>query len=209
VRQVAAHAGLGQATGWLYGINSLGAAVGCYLVGFHLLPEMGSFWTNITAATANLIVGAVAICVASRLPPVADLATGAGADDVATSVDQKVPSQAGSLGSGYLAAGLTGCGALMLQTVWNRQLGLVLGSSTYAFTAVLFVVMGAIGLGSLLFRAVFLRRAHDVAAASLVLTVLVLSTITGVLLLPLDSQCVGLTMLIRGNFVLNALVCIA
>src|SRR5207244_1785534 len=31
---------LSDAIGWLYGINTLGAAFGCYLAGFHLLPML-------------------------------------------------------------------------------------------------------------------------------------------------------------------------
>ena len=45
------------------------------------------------------------------------------------------------------AALLTGCGALILEIVWTRQLSLVLGGSTYAFTAMLFVVLVGIALG--------------------------------------------------------------
>src|SRR5262245_24024185 len=49
VRQFARCADAGVATSWLYGANTLGAAFGCYLVGFHLLPAWGLATTNLVA----------------------------------------------------------------------------------------------------------------------------------------------------------------
>ena len=37
---------LDQATGWLYAINTYGAAAGCYLTGFQLLPAVGLVTAN-------------------------------------------------------------------------------------------------------------------------------------------------------------------
>ena len=62
VRQLTARDGsLDQATGWLYGINTLGGAVGCYLAGFHLLPSLGLLWTNNLAAAFNIAIGIVSL----------------------------------------------------------------------------------------------------------------------------------------------------
>ena len=53
---------------------------------------------------------------------------------------------------------LTGCAALVLEMTWTRQLALILGGSTYAFTATLFVVLVGIALGSLIFHWWLQRR---------------------------------------------------
>jgi spermidine synthase len=48
------------------------------------------------------------------------------------------------------AAAIAGCAALMLEMLWARQLALILGGSTYAFSAMLSVLLLGIGLGSVL-----------------------------------------------------------
>jgi spermidine synthase len=213
VRQFAPRAGLGRAAGWLYGVNTLGAAAGCYFIGFHLLPELGLFWTNVSTAMANLVVGFVAVAWSGRVADDAGLATKSIpaetiAGDVAGGGKRQVSRPAGAVTAAYVIAGMTGGAALVLQTVWSRQLTLVLGSSTYAFTAVLFVVLGGIGMGSLLYRALFGKGARDAGTAAGMVVVLILSTIGGMRLLPFVAQFVGTAVLLRGNFVLNALVCV-
>ena len=64
IRQLTTRDGtLDQATGWLYAINTLGAAAGCYLAGFHLLPSFGLLSTNNAAAIVNLVIGTVSVLV--------------------------------------------------------------------------------------------------------------------------------------------------
>ncbi len=61
IRQLTARDGsLDQATAWLYAINTFGAAAGCYLTGFHLLPAFQLLWTN------NLAAGITSRSVSSR-----------------------------------------------------------------------------------------------------------------------------------------------
>ncbi len=153
-----ARSALSAATGWLYAVNTLGAGAGAYLTGFHLLPALGLPWTNRVAAIANLVIGSASIALAGRLAPArradsqttpAPKADGAGASALALRLGW--PRVHG-------AAALTGAAALILQITWNRQLAVVLGGSTYAFTATLFVVLIAIAAGSLLFHGVFRHR---------------------------------------------------
>ena len=54
-------------------------------------------------------------------------------------------------GSLRAAAFLSGLGSLALQMVWARQAALLVGGTTYAFTAVLGVFLLGIGAGSLAF----------------------------------------------------------
>ena len=62
IRQLTRRDGsLDEATGWLYAINTFGAAAGCYLTGFHLLPSLGLLWTNNLAALVNIAIGLVSI----------------------------------------------------------------------------------------------------------------------------------------------------
>ncbi len=62
IRQLTSRDGsLDEATGWLYAINTFGAAAGCYLAGFHFLPTIGLLWTNNMAASVNIAIGAISV----------------------------------------------------------------------------------------------------------------------------------------------------
>jgi len=50
VKQFTGPGEVGPTAGWLYAVNTGGAAVGCYLAGFHLLPWLGLSGTNFLAA---------------------------------------------------------------------------------------------------------------------------------------------------------------
>lgn len=187
-------AALEHSTAWLYGINTLGAAAGCYLTGFHLLPALGLELTNAGTAALNLVIAVVAMAlgrapVAGPRADRADVPAGAPGAHAATFPRAAV----------YLTALLTGTAALMLQVVWNRQLALILGGSTYAFTAMLFVILVGIGLGSLVHHAL-LRHARAVrylpAAISLLL---VATTILGQLAIPQLTDLVGVALPLRSS----------
>ncbi len=187
IRQLTSREGsLDQATGWLYAINTFGAAAGCYLTGFHLLPAFGLLLTNNAAAAVNLSIGIISLLVSRsvrrapvrKAPPLADeTESGAGGGSLLAGV--------------FAAAALSGCAALMLEMTWTRQLALVLGGSTYAFTATLFVVLLGIGLGSLIYH----WRLRDVRSPSLVAMVVIgmlaVTTLAGKWLLPTLSLLVA------------------
>lgn len=184
IRQLTARDGsLDQATGWLYAINTFGAAAGCYLAGFHFLPTLGMIATNNMTATVNILIGLVSLAasgisrqhVRSQRPP------RSASDANEEAWNPRLPAL-------YLAAGLSGCAALVLEMTWSRQLALVLGGSTYAYTATLFVVLVGIAAGSLLFHTVLRRRASSPWLSIAVVGIMVGSVLVGTLLLPQLSQ---------------------
>ncbi len=181
IRQLTSRDGsLDQATGWLYAINTFGAALGCYLTGFHLLPSLGLLATNNLAAAVNITIGAISIFVASGLRVQTPARKGP-----AAVAESATSGRAGmALARLYLATALTGCAALVLEMTWTRQLALVLGGSTYAFTATLFVVLVGIALGSLIYHWT-LREAEPAWRVALVIIgILALTTLAGKLALP-------------------------
>ncbi len=203
IRQLTTREGsLDQATGWLYALNTFGAAVGCYLTGFHLLPWLGLLWTNNLAAMVNIAIGLISIQ-ASRTA--ASLTPTKAAPVASTASPWNWP-----LAGPYLAAALAGCAALILEMTWTRQLTLVLGGSTYALTATLFVVLFGIGLGSLLFH-VFRGAASRPGLPVVVVGILLLSTLAGKLCLPSLAVWVSPAAVQqwRADPSGNALVCIA
>ena len=205
-------AALSHSTGWFYGINTLGAAAGCYLAGFHLLPSLGLYWTNNAAALLNGAIGVVSMIVSLALPRQAVAAPAAAATGASDTV--RDPGAAGAAARPHwgwrlsLAVLLTGCGALVLEMAWTRQLVLLLGGSTYAFTATVFVVLVGIALGSLIFHLCLRRVAMSVWPVVVLIFVLAASTIAGKELIPILTYQSGELMDWRATPVGNALYCV-
>jgi spermidine synthase len=189
----------GGAVGWLYGVNTLGAAFGCLLAGFFILPALGLLWTNLVTVLTNILVGTAAI-VTDRMLPLPPNSGRARTDAATLPVSWSVV-------RGCLAVGLTGWAAIMLQMIWARQLSSTVGGSTYAFTATLFSVLLGIGAGSLAYRLV-----HDrvstwwllfIAAATLGIF-----TVLGKLSIPALCEIAGELRDLRGSYTFNATVCV-
>jgi len=138
-------AGVERQVGWLYAANTFGAVLGAAGAGYALLPALGVGATLRAAVAVNLAVGLVAIVIGRRPPrATATAATGATA---------RFPSPGGEW-TIILALGLSGAAALIYEVAWTRALALIIGSSTYAFTAMLVAFLAGIALGSAAFAAV-------------------------------------------------------
>jgi spermidine synthase len=173
--------------GWLYGVNTAGAAAGCFVAGFFLLPAVGLARANVLAALVNFVLGGTALLLARRLPP------------LPPREDQVAPAPRAVLA----AAALAGCAALVLQIVWNRQLALMLGGSVYAFSAVLFMVLLGIGCGAVAFH---LGRPRRLGPIVLLLCV---TTVLGKLTLEPLTRVVGELRDLRAQASFNALLCVS
>lgn len=199
-----------NATGWLYGINTLGAAFGCYLVGFHMLPEFGLERTNLIIAVANLSIGTAATLLPRRYSFGTPMSASENEPDhpMFDSQVDLADYQRPPLLLISLSAMLTGIAALLLQTVWNRQLALVLGSSTYAFSAMLLVVLAGIGAGSLLSNAAKSRCGDDGQLIILLSSASIITAIAGIWLIPFAADFVGVSTPLRSSYTINSIVCI-
>ncbi len=145
---------LGRKVGALYAVNTFGAVVGVVLAGYVLLPALGNHLTLAIAAGANIAVGLAALSwsrgrdVAETGPAAAERpargARAAAAEPVA---------QGWGLGERLtvIGLGISGAISIVYEVAWTRALALVLGSSTYAFTAMLVAFLIGIALGSALY----------------------------------------------------------
>lgn len=205
IRQLTAREGsLDQATGWLYAINTFGAALGCYFTGFYLLPKVGLYWTNIACASLNIAIGLVSVMVSAKPSMVALPRVAAVTKPQAAAKTRMAFSLIGL----YVAVGLSGLGALVLEMTWSRQLALLLGGSTYAYTSTLFVVLLGIALGSLIFHLGLRRVASSPWLPFTVIGVLVISCLVGVLILPQLAVLMADYRNHRGTLMGNGLVCV-
>ncbi|HEX4496173.1 MAG TPA: fused MFS/spermidine synthase, partial [Thermoanaerobaculia bacterium] len=154
-RAVERRADFGRRTvGLLYAVNTLGAVLGALLTTFFALETLGVRKTVWVAALLNLLVVLAARNLARELP--AESADGP--EDLAAA---PLPATAVSDGTaaavpGWLApvaAALVGFAFLLMELVWYRMLGPLLGGSSYTFGLILAVALLGIGLGGLLYGA--------------------------------------------------------
>lgn len=133
---------LGSGVGRLYGINTFGAVIGCFAAGYLLIGTLGVWKTTIVAVILNGIVALLAWMLhRSDLPAVAP---------VAEETPPVAPPRAVPIVHRVLLVGiaLSGFASLTYEVAWTRLLSLVLGSSVYAFSAMLTTFLLGIAFGS-------------------------------------------------------------
>jgi spermidine synthase len=138
----------------LYGVNTLGAMVGCFATGFWFLGTFGIAFTNRLAVGVSLLVGACAtIGAIARRRTRVPAATGTGTPSEAAAGDlAPAPPQALLL----VVAFASGLGALACEVVWARYLT-PLYNVAYTFPTILGVYLLGVGAGSLVCRAAMPR----------------------------------------------------
>ncbi|MCH8311411.1 MAG: fused MFS/spermidine synthase [Nitrospinae bacterium] len=145
---------LGRQIGILYGVNTLGAVVGCLLTGFVFISAFGVLQTALAAALLNLFVGISALRIyqdsggGNKLwVPLPKLSFPTFSFDS----DQKV----------WMGVSLI-CGftALAYEVVWTRLLVFSISSTVYSFSMMLAVFLLGIVLGSVLVIPVISRVAN-------------------------------------------------
>jgi len=130
----------GATLGRLYGLNTIGAALGTVVTGFVLIPTLGLASTNALAVAGNFAIGAMVLPLALRSMPGQGVPIARPAALTLRSVSWPL----------VLAAFLSGCVALGLEVIFIRLLRITLSSTTYVFTLVIATFVLGIGLGGLL-----------------------------------------------------------
>ncbi|MFI5209744.1 MAG: fused MFS/spermidine synthase, partial [Gemmatimonadales bacterium] len=140
-----------RVVGLLYAVNTLGAVVGTLVTTFFSLEMLGvrkSIWI---AALLNLVVVLAARSLAR------EMRTPAGApavpDEAALPVAGEAPEKRGVGRLVTVAAAVVGFSFLLMELVWYRMLGPLLGGSSYTFGLILAVALLGIGAGGLLYAA--------------------------------------------------------
>ena len=152
-----------RSVGTLYSVNTFGAVAGVIAAGYFLLPSFGNLRTIILAVAANLAVGIAAIIYSRRSATArtaADAPLGAPATDAADGATREPASPEPVTGPAaspagvrisVLAIGISGAVSMIYEVSWTRALSLVIGSSTYAFSAILVAFLVGIAAGSALY----------------------------------------------------------
>jgi hypothetical protein len=128
------------------------------LAGYQLLPALGNRRTLAVAVVANLAVGVFAIRYSRRLAP---SAANAARQQAASAVSPApVAADPPNLGARVtlVALGISGAVSMVYEVAWTRALALVIGSSTYAFTAMLVAFLLGIAGGAALYSRLWGNR---------------------------------------------------
>jgi spermidine synthase len=162
---------IGLRIGTLYSVNLFGAVAGAFFAGFVFLPTIGLRWTNVTAASFDLLL-AGAILVARRFLPEGDgegisiderLDAAAAAANLEGPVLPPPPAvDARSRRAALGAFAVSGATAMTLQVLWTRALAVLLGSSIFSFTLILLAFLIGLGIGAALFGRASQRTPHPV-----------------------------------------------
>ena len=134
---------IGSRLAILYGLNTFGAAAGVLLAGFYVIETYGLRVTAVSAATLSILVGVLAIFVQGTF---VDIAQTAKRQQNRAIVRARSGSGVSSLVLVVMA--ISGAVGLSLEVVWTRVLIQNLGTTAYVFSAVLFLFLLGIGLGS-------------------------------------------------------------
>jgi len=143
---------VGRVVGTLYALNTLGAMAGVLVSGFILIGAFGETRTILVGAAINGLVAVGALLLlparargnAPRSEPAAAHSTEAMDDAVSRRVRRTV----------LFCFAISGFVTLGLEIVWSRMLVLYEGTSIYAFSSMLAVILAGIGLGGFLGRRV-------------------------------------------------------
>lgn len=135
-----------RCAGTLYAVNTLGAVIGVLASGFFFLGSIGETNTIFAGAVLNLLAALVAYQMSKSTGPASVAETSDSAQsEVETTGAQFSPFVRWIVLATFFASGFI---ALANEVLWGRMLILCQGTSIYAFSSMLAVVLAGIGIGS-------------------------------------------------------------
>ena len=163
-RQYVRHRGaISKSIGWLYGVNTLGAAAGAAACGFYFIPEIGIQSTILVSGIANIVIAAIvwATPFATTTDPGAEPAEKSDTNPVSPEDEPSPASLAPLKGSFrwtvYALFFFAGFVALGNEVLWTRHLSLIMENTVYTYTSMLTIVLLGIVAGSILAATLFDR----------------------------------------------------
>ena len=165
--------------GWLYAVNTAGAAAGALAAGFLLLPRLGLRRTTLAGAGASLLAAACALLAGRFLkePGMEQPLPAANRSRAPSRKETPVAAAmtASDMWGAALMVGITGFAGLLYEVAWTRAVASLLGPTTYAFAGVVFVLIAGLALGGAIGSSRWMRRlpAHATLGVALALAALI------------------------------------
>ena len=133
--------------GALYAVNTWGAVVGTALAGFFLIPALGVTVTIWIAVSVNVAVAALALAAERRVRPL-EVETPTPASGGGEAAPRGSELSRWAVRAALVGIGVSGAASMGYEIAWTRALSLVLGSSTYAFAAMLTTFLFGLAAGA-------------------------------------------------------------
>ncbi|MCF7972832.1 MAG: fused MFS/spermidine synthase [Phycisphaerae bacterium] len=137
-------------TGRLYGLNTIGAALGALACGFWMIDRMGAQGTLIAAVTLNAVIGGVCILVSVRVK-FPDREPEPGQDPALLNDPSRETPKRSTLTGALIIFAVSGFCSMAYEVIWTKLLGVIVGPTSYSFTVVLVTFITGLALGSMLF----------------------------------------------------------
>ena len=131
----------------LYGVNTLGAVTGCMASTFVLFETFGTRLSLWIACLLNLLVAVVARGLARSLPEMPATVAAVAGDGAELASEASVDVRATPAWFTLSAAAVSGFVFCLMELVWYRMLGPLLGGSVFTFGVILAVALFGIGIG--------------------------------------------------------------
>jgi hypothetical protein len=134
-------------------MNTLGAVVGAFGSTFFIIQQLGTRNTLWLACLVNAVTACTAFAISrGRTSREAPQAINASKSDgeIAAPTTWNIPT--------YAVAGIAGFSFFLMELVWYRMLGPILGGTTFTFGLILTVALAGIGLGAAAYALLFSGR---------------------------------------------------
>jgi spermidine synthase len=155
---VRSHGELGARIGWLYALNTLGAATGCAAVGWYGIGALGVFGSAAVGAAVYAAIGVIGLALAATTepPPPVDIVRDPHPPS-ASSGPMPLVWVALFAGSGFVAIGY--------EVLWFRMLRYFAAHTVYTFSTFLTVYLLGLVLGSVICARWLAPRKDQLAAS--------------------------------------------
>lgn len=142
---------LGERTGVLYGLNTIGAAFGTVLCGFIFIPKLGVPVTLTATALVNIAAGGLCL-LASHFEKEREEPPQKASESAPFPINHKraIENRNEAEAAGFLFV-VSGFCAMAYQIFWTRLIGLLIGPTSYSFTIVVATFILGLAAGSLVF----------------------------------------------------------
>jgi spermidine synthase len=144
---------LGAHAGSLYGLNTIGAALGALLCGFWLIDVLGMWGSLFLAVAVNVLIGSVCVVAGyrGRIEPIGDTEPKEEVPGESDDREFREPAYKAAASGALVIFAVSGFCAMAYEVIWTRLLGLLIGPTTYSFTIVLVTFILGLALGSMVF----------------------------------------------------------
>ncbi len=142
---------LGTNAGRLYGLNTIGAALGSLLCGFWLLSHLGMQGTLYFAVAINLVIGITCLIIGIIIRNSSQQRSPEIPEGISQQQEAQSFRSAAILYGALVIFAVSGFCSMAYEVIWTKLLGLIVGPTTYSFTIVLVTFISGLALGSMLF----------------------------------------------------------